>query len=604
MKKIHLLIFILIISIRAAGAPLVLNLTSDERIHPFNPGSSLVIQLNMEDGFEARECIAASNPLGAPDTLLLKQTQSGFWQTTLNTKPQDRIIFLQFPTGFGPECFELIAHGPDGKPLESAFQQRALFYTGINPIVPEDLDLALSSIETELSFYPENTSAQLLAYTIRLRLRPDDAEKRAIRDEVNQKVKKSPNDEAVLSMATEAYQMIGETNLAQQTEAQLAKVNPDNERVALKKLNEILGMKDIQKKYEVLNEFAQAHANSQIDEYALSQMATAAIALTDSAKMRDVGDRLLEKSVTPAGASALAGLAGVLSENDVEINRAVAYAKKAIDILRSLEPSFKPPEISKEEWTAQITLTIGKYDDILGWALFRQGHVAEAIPLLRDATETYFQAGPFLHLAEALDVRGSKDEALVQYARAAAFGGDIGQLAEETLTDRWEQVKPGENLSLFKQKQTQWVEEAHRQKILSAREIRPAPDFELTSMSGGRVRLSDQRGTPVLLCFWSTWSASSKLVLKELHALAQDLGDEVLFLTVAVDPNKNDVIQYMRKYQFGLPALFNDGTDESFQIQGVPVIFLIDAEGRIHFEHKGYRPDLDEVLRIELNDIR
>ena len=471
--------------------------------------------------------------------------------------------------------------------------------------MPADLDVALESIKTELSFYPKNNSAQLLAYAIRLRMHPDDeAEKTAIRDEVNKKVWESPGDEAVLNMAVEAYQMIGETALAQKAETQLAEVNPDNEKVALKKLNEILGIKDIQKRYTALQDFAQAHVQSQIYEYALSQMATAAIALTDSSKMRVVGDRLLEKGVTPAGASALAGLAGVLSENDVEINRAVAYASKAIDILRSLDPSFRPPEISEDEWAAQMAATLGKYEDILGWALYRQGHVTEAIQLLQNASDTYFQAGPFFHLAEALEASGAKDEALVQYARAAAFGGDIGELAAGVLKDLWEESGSGQDLSQFMAKQAQWVDSAHREKILSMRRIRPAPDFELTSMSGGRVRLSDQQGTRVLLCFWSTWSASSKLVLKELHTLAQDLGDKVLFLTVAVDPNKSDVINFMRTYQFALPALFNDGTDESFNIQGVPVIFVIDAQGNIHFEHKGYRPDLDDVLRIELEDIR
>ncbi len=30
-----------------------------------------------------------------------------------------------------------------------------------------------------------------------------------------------------------------------------------------------------------------------------------------------------------------------------------------------------------------------------------------------------------------------------------------------------------------------------------------APDFELTALDGGKVRLSDLRGKPVLLAFWA-----------------------------------------------------------------------------------------------------
>jgi cytochrome oxidase Cu insertion factor (SCO1/SenC/PrrC family) len=32
---------------------------------------------------------------------------------------------------------------------------------------------------------------------------------------------------------------------------------------------------------------------------------------------------------------------------------------------------------------------------------------------------------------------------------------------------------------------------------------KPAPDFELTALDGGKVRLSELRGKPVLLSFWA-----------------------------------------------------------------------------------------------------
>ncbi len=43
--------------------------------------------------------------------------------------------------------------------------------------------------------------------------------------------------------------------------------------------------------------------------------------------------------------------------------------------------------------------------------------------------------------------------------------------------------------------------EAHR--YVTRMKNRPAPDFELTALDGGTVKLSDHRGSPVLLAFWA-----------------------------------------------------------------------------------------------------
>jgi hypothetical protein len=40
-------------------------------------------------------------------------------------------------------------------------------------------------------------------------------------------------------------------------------------------------------------------------------------------------------------------------------------------------------------------------------------------------------------------------------------------------------------------------------KYIASMKGKTAPDFELPALDGGRVRLSDQRGSPVLLAFWA-----------------------------------------------------------------------------------------------------
>jgi hypothetical protein len=52
-----------------------------------------------------------------------------------------------------------------------------------------------------------------------------------------------------------------------------------------------------------------------------------------------------------------------------------------------------------------------------------------------------------------------------------------------------------------------------------------------------------------------------------------------------------------------MTVLLNENLEKLYGLQGVPVLFVIDQDGNIHFEHKGYRPDILQVLDVELRDL-
>lgn len=63
----------------------------------------------------------------------------------------------------------------------------------------------------------------------------------------------------------------------------------------------------------------------------------------------------------------------------------------------------------------------------------------------------------------------------------------------------------------------------------------PAPDFELPTLEGGRVRLSGLRGRVVLVNFWTTWCTACLAEIPVLTALRNRHDDHLVILGISLD---------------------------------------------------------------------
>jgi cytochrome c biogenesis protein CcmG, thiol:disulfide interchange protein DsbE len=124
----------------------------------------------------------------------------------------------------------------------------------------------------------------------------------------------------------------------------------------------------------------------------------------------------------------------------------------------------------------------------------------------------------------------------------------------------------------------------------AVREGNAAPDFTIP-VNGAQVRLSDLRGHVVVLDFWASWCPYCVKGLPQTQAIARKYRDVVV---MGVDSEDASTIAAAKK-QLGLTfRVFQDRDDriaESYGVDGIPVVVVIGADGRVVSVIEGFHAD-------------
>ncbi|HSJ38340.1 MAG TPA: redoxin domain-containing protein [Planococcus sp. (in: firmicutes)] len=119
-----------------------------------------------------------------------------------------------------------------------------------------------------------------------------------------------------------------------------------------------------------------------------------------------------------------------------------------------------------------------------------------------------------------------------------------------------------------------------------------APDFELVTMDGETVRLSDYRGQRVFVNFWATWCPPCRAEMPDMQKLyeEQDVPVEILAVNLtASERSEDDVAEFVQDFGLTFPILMDINSEvvEKYKVQAYPTSYMIDTSGRISFVAPG-----------------
>lgn len=117
---------------------------------------------------------------------------------------------------------------------------------------------------------------------------------------------------------------------------------------------------------------------------------------------------------------------------------------------------------------------------------------------------------------------------------------------------------------------------------------RTMPDWTFTGFDGQLVRAADLRGRAYLIDVWATWCGPCVDEMKHLHAAWEALGGAdgpIAFVSVSIDAQA-DTVEAFRRDKWPMPWINvhepdDDALMAAWQFSGVPLVVLVDAEGRI-----------------------
>src|SRR5512138_2688071 len=134
-----------------------------------------------------------------------------------------------------------------------------------------------------------------------------------------------------------------------------------------------------------------------------------------------------------------------------------------------------------------------------------------------------------------------------------------------------------------------------------------APDFELKTLEGESVKLTDLRGQAVLVNLWATWCPPCRAEMQSIEKMYQEYKDQG-FIVLAVNMTQQDdpsvIAPFAEKLELTFPILLDEtgAVAKAYQMQSLPSSYFIRRDGMINEVVIG-GPMSEALLRTRIEEI-
>lgn len=159
---------------------------------------------------------------------------------------------------------------------------------------------------------------------------------------------------------------------------------------------------------------------------------------------------------------------------------------------------------------------------------------------------------------------------------------DVSQLKTEATTS---EATDNTTSTAVEQENSQTGTESAGTEAQDSEELTTAPDITFYDLDGNAHKLSDFRGKPVVMNFWSSNCGPCKGEMPEFEEMYKQYGDEVQFLMVNVTDGYWDTVEsastFIEDSGYTFPVYYDTDNNAAYVygVSALPTTFFLDEEG-------------------------